>query len=88
MINRIKCFLIAVVDFVKHGTFVQHLFVEETEEPVIIIATEDSFRVSNSFQHERGEMVYPNKNIISNITNHFNNSSVSIYSNVCCSTIS
>lgn len=63
MIKRVKCFLIAIIDFIKHGSFVQHLFIE-TEEPAIIIATDTSFRVSDNFQHEPCETVYPNATLI------------------------
>ena len=63
MIGRIKCFLIAILDYIKYGSFTQHLFID-TEEPAIIIATDTSFRVSDNFQHEPGETVYPNATLI------------------------
>lgn len=63
--KRIKCFLIAVIDFFKYKSFMpQHIFVTEKEEPAIIIATDNSFRVSDNFQHSPEETVYPNATLI------------------------
>ena len=63
MIKRIKCFLNGVIAFIRCGEFIPHLYIEE-ESPAIIIATDSSFRVSDNFQHERGETVYPNATLI------------------------
>lgn len=63
MFKRIECFIRGVIGYIRHGAFVQHLY-EETREPAIIIATENSFRVSDNFQHEPNETVYKNATLI------------------------
>ena len=62
--KKIECLKIAISDYLKHGTWVQHLYEEVEETPAIIIATENSFRVSDNYQHEPNETVYPNATLI------------------------
>ena len=62
--KRIECFIRGIDCFIKHGAFVQHFYKEVEETPAIIIATENSFRVSDNYQHESSETVYPNATLV------------------------
>ena len=61
--KRIKCFLKSIIDFIRYGAYMQHVFVEK-EEPAIIISTDTSFRVSDNFQHDSNETVHRNATLI------------------------
>lgn len=63
MIGIFKCFIIAIIDYIKYGVYVPHLYTQ-SEEPVIIIATDTSFRVSDNYQHTPEETVYPNATLL------------------------
>lgn len=54
-----KCYLKALIEFFKHGVFVPHIFRDIKCEEAIIIATDNSFRVSKNYIHEPNETVYP-----------------------------
>ena len=62
--GRFTCLKLAISHYVKSGTFIQHFYEDIEETPAIIIATETSFRVSDNFQHEPNETVYPNATLI------------------------
>ena len=62
--GRFKCLKLAISNYVERGTFVQHFYEEVEEKPAIIIATKTSFRVSDNFQHDPNETVYPNATLI------------------------
>lgn len=55
----IKCYIKAVLGFFKHGVFIPHIFRDVDCKKSIIIATDDSFRVSDNYLHEPNETVYP-----------------------------
>lgn len=59
-IKVVKCYIKACLDFFKYGVFVPHLYEEVDKKPAIIIATDNSFRVSKGYEHEPNETVYPN----------------------------
>lgn len=63
MIGRIKCFIIAIIDLIRYRVYSPH-FYTQTEEPAIIIATDNSFRVSDNYQHTPNETVYPNSTLL------------------------
>ena len=55
----IKCYIIAFVEFIMHGNFSPHVFRDVECKKTIIIATDDSFRVSENYIHNQNETVYP-----------------------------
>lgn len=57
LIKRIKCYLEAIKTYLKHGVWVPHVY-RDTREKAIIVASRDSFRVSDSCWHIPGEQVY------------------------------
>ena len=58
-LKSIKCYIVALIDFFKHGCFVPHIYKDVECKKAIIIATEDSFRVSDNYEHTANESVYP-----------------------------
>lgn len=63
VMKRIKCCLKALKDLFKSGVWIPHVY-RDSEEPAIIIATAHGFRVSDSYVHTAGEMVYPDAILI------------------------
>lgn len=58
--RRLFCWIKAIPFFVKSGFWCPHIYGETTEEPAIIISTENSFRISNSYEHQPNETVHKN----------------------------
>ena len=56
--KRFICYLKALPLWFKTGLFVPHLY-EATREEAIIIAKIDSFRVSDNYEHDIDEVVFP-----------------------------
>lgn len=54
----IKCYVIAFIEFIKHGVFIPHVFRDVECKNAIIIATDDGFRVSENYTHDPNETVY------------------------------
>lgn len=59
-VRILKCYFIALIEFFKYGSFVPHTFRDVECKKTIIIATDDSFRVSDNYRHEENETVYSN----------------------------
>lgn len=57
------CFMYAVKDLLIHGIWVPHVF-KDTYEKAIIISTDHGFRVSQDYQHVRGELVHKDAYLI------------------------
>lgn len=63
--KRIKCFLTAVYYFLKNGVWVQHVYDDyEILKDKIVIATDSSFRIADSYNHNINEVVYPHADVI------------------------
>jgi len=56
--KRLICWIKAIPLWLRTGLFVPHLY-EATTEDAIIIATDNSFRVSDNYNHSDDEVVYP-----------------------------
>ena len=56
--KRLLCYIKAIPLWLRTGYFVPHLY-ETTTEDAIIIATENSFRVADNYNHSKEETVYP-----------------------------
>ncbi len=57
--KRLICWFKAIPLWLRSGYFVPHLY-ESTFEDAIIIATENSFRVADNYEHSKEETVYKN----------------------------
>lgn len=55
----IKCYVKALKNYFKYGSFIPHIYKDVSTEETIIIATDTSFRTSTSFEHMPNEKVYP-----------------------------
>lgn len=61
----IECILYGIKNSIEAGVNLgPHEWEEVERKPAIIIATEDSFRVANSYQHKPNERVYRNATLI------------------------
>ena len=58
-IKIVKCYIKAIIDFLKYGNFIPHRYKDVENKRTIIIATDDSFRTSDNFEHSADETVYP-----------------------------
>lgn len=63
LFGRFRCFFSGLTSFLKMGEWVSHLYMQAVI-PSIIISTDRGFRVSNSYEHKRGETVHPNGGLI------------------------
>lgn len=63
---KIKCLLNGIKNFLKYGEFIAHIYKTKIVGKAIIIATKDSFRVSDNFEHSTNEEVFPNAMLIKN----------------------
>ena len=57
--KRLLCWIKAIPLWIRTGHFAPHLYECEYENR-IVIATERSFRLSDSLEHKPGEIVYRN----------------------------
>lgn len=57
--KSIKCYIIAIIEFFQHGSFIPHVYKDVESKKAIIIATENNFRVSENYEHVTNETVYP-----------------------------
>jgi hypothetical protein len=57
--KRLICYIKAIPLWLRTGLFVPHLY-EATTEDAIIIATDNSFRVADNYNHSEDEVIYPN----------------------------
>lgn len=57
---KIKCFFNGVSSLVRCGEWIPHVYKTDSPIKTNIIATENSFRYSDSFQHNCNETVFPN----------------------------
>lgn len=64
IIKRIFCWIKAIPFFFKSGVWCPHLYKEESRESVIIISSENSFRVSENYIHSHNETVHPKATLI------------------------
>lgn len=55
-----KCYVKAFIEFLQYGVFVPHTYKDDSTEIATIIATDNGFRVSNSWAHQPDETVHPN----------------------------
>lgn len=60
----IFCYLKASIDYFRYGVFIPHTYEEVSRETHIVIAGQNSFRVSNDFRHLPGECVHRNATVI------------------------
>lgn len=63
MKNRIKCIVNGFKTFFETGVYIPHVYTENVTE-AIIGATETSFRVLDSYEHQKGERIYPKAALI------------------------
>lgn len=63
-IKSIKCYIKAIFGFFEHGVYIPHVFRDEEKTKGIIIATDNSFRISDNYEHAKNEKVYKNALII------------------------
>jgi hypothetical protein len=63
LLRRLKCYLKAIPFFLRSGQWIPHMNTCEYKK-AIIIADENSFRVSNRYEHQIGETVYDNACLI------------------------
>lgn len=61
---RVVCWIKAIPFFIRSGIWCPHIYMEVKREKAIIIATSDSFRVSNNLLHNANEKVYPKATLI------------------------
>lgn len=54
-----KCYIKALKEYFQHRVFIPHTFRDVECKKTNIIATNDNFRVSENYQHEPNETVYP-----------------------------
>lgn len=57
--KRIVCWLKAIPFWLRTGVWCPHVFIICESKPAIIIATDKSFRVSENYEHNENETVYP-----------------------------
>lgn len=62
--KRIICFLVSIKNFLLYGKFIRHIYVDEYEQQVAIIADDYNFRCSDNYQRKNGELVYKNAYLI------------------------
>lgn len=62
-LKRCVCYVKAFRDYLKYGVWVPHVY-SDTCEKAIIIATRNSFRVADNYNHVPGESVYRNAGLI------------------------
>lgn len=58
--KKIKCFLIAIKDFICYGVWIRHLYADPEYSEGIVIASDTSFRISDNYAHNENERVYKN----------------------------
>ena len=64
--KRIICCIKAIPFFLKSGIWCPHIYKEYSKENAIIISTDSSFRVSDSYLHANCETVHPKATLIKN----------------------
>jgi len=55
--KRLRCYIKAIPLWLRTGLFVPHLY-EATTEDAIVIASVDSFRISDNYNHANDEVVF------------------------------
>ena len=64
-LKPIKCWMIELKRFIKHGgVFVPHCYVEKERYKHDIFYTDKSFRVTNTYQHNKNEKFVKNAILI------------------------
>ncbi len=77
--RKLICYLKAIPFFIRSGVWCPHRYKEESKETGIVIATDNSFRISDNFLHSNKEIVYPKATIIRSKCVHCGNEDISWY---------
>lgn len=62
--KRLWCCLRAIPYFLRSGIWCPHVYSDTDKSEGIVIASDNSFRVSNNYTHTDAERVYPKATII------------------------
>lgn len=64
-IKSIICYIKAIPFWLRYGEWIPHVFKEDSrEDDVIIVSTNNSFRVAKDFSHRPNERIHPKATLI------------------------